>query len=424
MRAAALLALVGFLFLAAGNTGALAEKRVALVIGNANYVNAPKLVNPGNDTTAVSIMLEGLGFVVDTRNDLGNSDMRRAVRDFSDQTKDADIAIVYYAGHGIEVNGNNYLVPTDARLQRDIDVEDEAVAVDRVMQMIEPARKLRLVILDACRDNPLSRTMQRTLAASRGTGGNGLAPPAPASAGTLVAFAARAGSTVSDGAGANSPFTTALVKHLTTPDLDVRIALGRVRDEVIKDTDRKQEPYVYGSLGGDQIMLARSTPAEAGEATALATAPAATTPAPAAASLDRDAWRDYELAARLNTIPVWDEFLKTHSTGFIGNLARGQRAKLLAEAPAAAAPAPAAVAAIPPETKETKTRTLSREEPPSRRERRREARHARGGEGGGGGGGDNSSNCGAARRTLRAAMALGFDNRDGVITAVHAKCGR
>jgi uncharacterized caspase-like protein len=419
MRAAALLALVGLLFSVAGNTGALAEKRVALVIGNANYVNAPKLVNPGNDTTAVSIMLEGLGFVVDTRNDLSNSDMRRAVRDFSDQTKEADIAIVYYAGHGIEVNGNNYLVPIDARLQRDIDVEDEAVAVDRVMQMIEPARKLRLVILDACRDNPLSRTMQRTLAASRGTGGNGLAPPAPASAGTLVAFAARAGSTVSDGAGANSPFTTALVKHLTTPDLDVRIALGRVRDEVIKDTNRQQEPYVYGSLGGDQIMLVRSTPTEAGEAAALATAPAATTPA--AASLDRDAWRDYELAARLNTIPVWDEFLKTHSTGFIGNLARGQRAKLLAEPPAAA---PAAVAAIPPETKETKTRTLSREEPPSRRERRREARHARGGEGGGGGGGDNSSNCGAAKRTLRAAMALGFDNRDGVITAVHAKCGR
>ena len=221
---------------------------------------------------------------------------------------------------------------------------------------------------------------------------------------------------MSDGAGANSPFTTALVKHLTTPDLDVRIALGRVRDEVIKDTDRKQEPYVYGSLGGDQIMLARSTPAEASEAAA---APAATTPA--AASLDGDAWRDYELAARLNTIPVWDEFLKTHSTGFIGNLARGQRAKLLAEPPAAAAPAPAAVAAIPPETKETKTRTLSREEPPSRRERRREARHARGGEGGGS---DGSSNCGAAKRTLRAAMALGFDNRDGVITAVHAKCGK
>ncbi len=421
MRAAALLALVGVLFSVAARTEALAEKRVALVIGNANYVNAPKLVNPGNDTTAVSIMLEGLNFVVDTRNDLNNSDMRRAVRDFSDRTKDADIAIVYYAGHGIEVNGNNYLVPTDARLQRDIDVEDEAVAVERVMQMIEPARKLRLVILDACRDNPLSRTMQRTLAASRGAGGNGLAAPAPASAGTLVAFAARAGSTVSDGAGANSPFTTALVKHLTTPDLDVRIALGRVRDEVIKDTNSRQEPYVYGSLGGDQIMLARSTPAEASEAAASTAAPAATTPSPVVSSLDGDAWRDYELAARLNTIPVWDEFLKTHSTGFIGNLARGQRAKLLAEPPAAAAPAPAAVAAIPPE-KETKTRTLSRdEEPPSRRERRREARRGRGGEGGGG---DGSSGCGAAKRTLRAAMALGFDNRDGVITAVHAKCGR
>jgi hypothetical protein len=202
----------------------------------------------------------------------------------------------------------------------------------------------------------------------------------------------------------------------------VRIALGRVRDEVIKDTNSQQEPYVYGSLGGDEIMLARSTPADANAAAASAAAPVAAVPAPAGSSLDGDAWRDYELAARLNTIPVWDEFLKTHSTGFIGNLARGQRARLLAEPPPAAAPAPAAVAAIPPETKETKTRTLSREEPQSRRERRREARHVRGG--GGGEGGGSSSGCGAARRTLRAAMALGFDNRDGVITAVHAKCGR
>jgi uncharacterized membrane protein YgcG len=167
-------------------------------------------------------------------------------------------------------------------------------------------------------------------------------------------------------------------------------------------------------------MLVRSTPAEASEAAAPVAASAAT--APADSSLDGDAWRDYELDARLNTIPVWDEFLRTHSTGFIANLARGQRAKLLAEPPAAAAPAPATVAAIPPETK---TRTLSREEePPSRRERRREARHARGGGGGGGGGGGSSSGCGAAKRTLRAAVALGFDNRDGVITAVHAKCGR
>ena len=225
---------------------AFAEKRVALVIGNASYSHAPALDNPVNDVTAMSVMLEGAGFqVVETRSNLDNMAMRRAIRDFSAKTRDADVAVVFYAGHGLEVDGTNYLIPTDAKLATDIDVEDEAISLDRLLRVLEPARSLRLVILDACRDNPFVKTMKRTLA-SRSVG-RGLAGVEPTTSNTLIAFAAKAGSTASDGDGAHSPFTSALVKHLTAPGLDLRLAFGRVRDEVLASTGARQEPHVYGS---------------------------------------------------------------------------------------------------------------------------------------------------------------------------------
>ena len=149
----------------AGGEAFAAERRVALVIGNSSYIHAPALDNPVNDVTAVSVMLEGAGFqVVETRNNLDNTAMRRVIREFSAMTRDADVAVVFYAGHGLEVDGTNYLIPTDAKLASDIDVEDEAISLDRVLRVLEPARSLRLVILDACRDNPFVKTMKRTLA--------------------------------------------------------------------------------------------------------------------------------------------------------------------------------------------------------------------------------------------------------------------
>ena len=161
--------------------------------------------------------------------------------------------MVYYAGHGIEVDGANYLIPVDAKLERDTDVYDEALSLDRVLLAIEPAKKLRLVILDACRDNPFSKNMKRTVA-SRAIG-QGLAKVEPTSPNVLIAYSAKAGSTAADGDGKNSPFTMALSKHLTTPGLDVRRAFGFVRDEVLKTTSNRQEPFVYGSLGGEDVPL-------------------------------------------------------------------------------------------------------------------------------------------------------------------------
>jgi hypothetical protein len=175
------------------------------------------------------------------------------LRDFNTMTQDAEIAVVYFAGHGIEIDGSNYLVPVDAILERDTDVDDEAISLDRVMRILEPVKRLRLIILDACRDNPFSRSMRRTLA-SRSMS-RGLAKVEPVTSDTLVAFAAKAGSTASDGDGPHSPFTTALLDNLAQPGLDLRIAFGRVRDEVLAKTAHQQEPFVYGSLGGSVVAL-------------------------------------------------------------------------------------------------------------------------------------------------------------------------
>ena len=291
---------------------AFAERRVALVIGNSEYQNVARLPNPVNDSAAIAETLKSAGFdVVESKRDLKASEMRRALRDFSDTARDADIAIVFFAGHGMEIDGANYLIPTDAVLERDIDAFDEAIPLDRALTVIEPARKLRLVILDACRDNPFAKSMKRTVA-SRAVG-RGLAKVEPGSANTLIAFAAKAGSTASDGDGKNSPFSAALVKYLPKPGLDLRKAFGFARDEVLKLTGNKQEPFIYGSLGGDDFPLVAATPVAA------------------ASDPGQAIRRDYELAERVGTPEAWDSFIASYSEGFYAKLARAQRNKLAAE---------------------------------------------------------------------------------------------
>jgi hypothetical protein len=331
--AAAFAALWVICLAAAGE--AQAERRVALVIGNGAYQNAARLPNPTNDAKAMADLFRKSGFdVVDARENLGSLDIKRAVRDFTAQARNADIAVVYFAGHGIEVSGTNYLIPVDARLANDFDAEDEALALDRVVRALEPAKRLRLIILDACRDNPFLRTMQRTIATRAVAGG--LARVEPTGSDTLIAFAAKAGSTAADGDGANSPFTQALLKNLSVPGLDVRLAFGRVRDDVIKSTGNRQEPFVYGSLGGATVALV----------------PELKRDVPPAISTS-DIRRDYELAERVGTAEAWESFLSTHKSGFHADLARAARAKLAAASPstpATAGPVPdtrTSIAALP-----------------------------------------------------------------------------
>jgi uncharacterized caspase-like protein len=306
----ALLLLIS-LFLCGAAEPAAAAKRVALVIGISKYQQVPVLANPDRDADAVSALLKKSGFdVVRDQRDLGITELRRAVRDFSEVASDADIAVVYYAGHGIEVDGVNYLVPADARLLSDFDIEDETMSLERVLKALDRVRRLKLVILDACRDNPLAATMKRSVA-NRSIG-RGLARIEPTASDTLVAFAAKAGAVASDGSGQNSPFATALVKYIAEPGLDLRLAFGRVRDDVLKMTGNRQEPFVYGSLGGENMSL---VPA-----------------APAVPKVDPDAQArvDYELAAQIGTRQAWESFLVAHATGFYADLARAQTSKLMA----------------------------------------------------------------------------------------------
>jgi uncharacterized caspase-like protein len=339
MRAFALL--LAICLATATNAPCLADGRVALVIGNSTYQHVPSLPNPANDAQAIALLLKGAGFdSIETHENLGVSEMRRVVREFSDRTRDADIAMVYYAGHGMEAGGINYLVPIDATLRRDIDVEDETVSLDRLLQVMEPARRLRLVILDACRDNPFVKSMARTMA-SRSVG-RGLARVEPAMSDTLIAFAAKAGSTAADGDRLHSPFTSALLKYLVTPGLDIRLALGQVRDEVMNQTSKKQEPFVYGSLGGAIITLASLSGQERIELPSV--------------DADSAAARDYEATAKVATKAAWKSFLAKHSTGLYADLARAQLAKL-DSAPATALPSgeranpDSAPAAAPPKGK-------------------------------------------------------------------------
>ena len=288
---------------------AFAEKRVALVVGNGAYQHAAPLPNPTRDAKAITEMFQTAGFdTVLLRNDVGNLDFKRALRDFFAVARGADIAVVFFAGHGIQIADQNYLIPVDARLAQDYDATDEAISLERIIEAIEPAARLRLVVLDACRDNPFIVKMQRR-GATRQIVSRGLSKVEPILNNTLIAYAAKAGSTAEDGAGEHSPFTTALIKHIAEPGLDIRLALGRVRDEVLRNTRNDQEPFVYGSLGGGSVSLVPPV------AVAKSAAPA-------------EVRADYELVERINTRKAWELFINQHKSGMYVDLAR-ERLRML-----------------------------------------------------------------------------------------------
>ena len=227
-------------------------RRVALVIGNARYSNAPVLTNPPADAASVSAALRDAGFqTVTVKTDLSQQATLTALREFSKLADAADWAVVYYAGHGIEFGGNNYLIPVDARLQADRDIDLEGVDLGKVMAAVEGAKRLRLIILDACRDNPFANQMRRTMA-SRSLG-RGLAKVEP-EPGTLIAYAAKHGETAMDGSGtSNSPFAESLVRRIKqTPPVEIRRLFDYVRDDVLKATNKKQQPFSYGSVSAEE----------------------------------------------------------------------------------------------------------------------------------------------------------------------------
>ena len=237
---------------------ALASQRVALVIGNASYAHAPALANPLNDASDIGAALGRLGFSVTRLDNAGYAALRRGLLEFQRAASASEMAVVFYAGHGIEVDRRNFLVPVDARLASDQDVEFEAVPLELVSRAVERASGLRVVILDACRENPFAVNMLRA-GATRSIG-RGLARVEP-SGETLIAYAAKEGTVASDGTGRNSPYSEALLAHLEEPGLELGLLFRKVRDAVLASTGGRQEPFVYGSMSSRGVYLAAGPPA-------------------------------------------------------------------------------------------------------------------------------------------------------------------
>jgi len=236
-------------FLVVFSLPSFAAKRVALVIGNSAYEYATPLKNPKNDAEGIAGALAELGFEVVKGIDLAHVDFAQNVSAFRKKLRGADVGLLFYAGHGLQVNGRNYLMPVDAKLEDETALQFEAVPLHVVLQLMERETKTNLVFLDACRDNPLARNLARSMGTRSAAIGQGLARE-ETGLGTLVSFATQPGNVALDGEGANSPFATGMLKHIGTPGLDVELVMRRVREDVIKATSGAQVPWSNSSLTG------------------------------------------------------------------------------------------------------------------------------------------------------------------------------
>jgi hypothetical protein len=232
---------------------ARAEKRVALVIGNSAYANTVPLANPGNDIADIAAALRRLDFQVIEGRDLDKRSLERTVRQFAVELPGTDVALFYYAGHGMQIGGQNYLVPTDAKLTGEGDLDFESVPLSLVMKQMEREAKTSLVLLDACRDNPLSRNLARSMGTRAAQVGQGLAE-VKTGVGTLIGFSTQPGSVSLDGTGRNSPYAAALLDHIEVPGKDVSSVLVSVRNDVLKATSGRQVPWEHTSLTGQVVL--------------------------------------------------------------------------------------------------------------------------------------------------------------------------
>jgi uncharacterized caspase-like protein len=231
---------------------ALAEKRVALVIGNAAYAHAGKLANPKNDATDMAANLKALGFEVILGTDLDKRALDGKIRDFARALETGDAGVFFYAGHGLQVAGQNYIIPIDAKLENERDLDFETVRLDFVLHQMELNReqKTNIVFLDACRDNPLARNLSRSMGTRSANIGHGLAQ-VDAGVGTFVAFSTQPGNVALDGAGRNSPFAAALTKRIKEPGRNLNAIMIDVRKDVLQTTAGKQVPWDHSALTGD-----------------------------------------------------------------------------------------------------------------------------------------------------------------------------
>ena len=326
---ASVIALATTLLLGPAEAG-VSERRVALVMGNSDYKHVSRLENPLIDSKAISASLKRLGFEVVEGYDLNMEGMRATVAQYAAQLDGAKVALVYYAGHGIAVGGDNYLIPTDAVLKSSADVDFRTLNINLVLRQMQREERVNVVILDACRDNPLAEELARSVKGTRSAGiATGLSEINTSSAaGTLIAFATDPGKTALDGKqGENSPFTTALLKHMETPGISISSVMDRVREEVWRSTGEKQRPWVNTSIIGEFYL---NPEASARVTVAALSQPSVSLPGPAGLGVDRQAleMKLWESAERSNTAEDYKSYLEAHPTGYFAALARNRIAKL------------------------------------------------------------------------------------------------
>ncbi len=246
-----------------GSVSLAAGDRVALVLGLGVYETLPFLDNPRNDASDMAATLENIGFDVTLGLDSTGDELRQLLLDFSFRSETADLALIYYAGHGVEVQGENYMIPVDADIKSNKDVQRQSISLKQLLATVDRARKMRVVILDSCRDNPLGDlidtsqpTQADTGSSTLATRGNGGLAPVDPDRGTLVAFAAKDGQVALDGTGRNSPYAKALMEKMVIPGLEISLMFRQVRDGVLSTTANLQEPHTYGSLSGVPFYLA------------------------------------------------------------------------------------------------------------------------------------------------------------------------
>src|SRR5258706_2567524 len=227
------------------------QKRLALVIGNAHYQNVGPLKNPVNDARAIASSLRNLGFEVLESEDVNQAQMKQAINAFGQKLKDYDVGLFYYAGHGVQSKGVNYMVPVEAELKNEEQIEFDCVAADRVLAFMDAAAtKVNLIVLDACRNNPFGRSWQRS------AGGGGLAMM-DAPKGSLIAYATSPGHTASDGESSNGLYTSALLKFMRNPSLTIEQLFKQVRNEVSDKSSGSQLPWETTSLTGEDFYLGK-----------------------------------------------------------------------------------------------------------------------------------------------------------------------
>lgn len=243
------------LALVLSESAASADRRIALVLGNSHYQNAPALPNPVNDAQAMSDRLKGLDFEIVSGLDLTKAQTQEKIAQFAKQVRGADVALFFYAGHGLQVSGRNYLLPVDAALEDETSLDFEAVQVDFILRQMSRETSIRLVFLDACRDNPLADVLAKETGGDS-TARSGLAeiPIENGGAGTLVAFAASPNQLAYDGSGEHSPFSAALLAHIGEANVSITEAMNRVTSDVFKATAGRQRPWINVSLTTDVVL--------------------------------------------------------------------------------------------------------------------------------------------------------------------------